>query len=234
MVNRIRLSRELSRDVDRRASEEFGLSSLVLMENAGRGLADTLIQQGISGSVAIACGKGNNAGDGFVLARHLESRGHQVKVMLWDDPHELQGDAATNFHILQKASTPIENLVDDADHSKSKSILDSSAWIVDALLGTGAKGDPRPPYDRVIELINGSAKPVLAADIPSGLECDSGKPSQFCIRARLTATFVAEKKGFAAPLARDFLGEVRVLDIGLPKKLYDEMSTASLASSAVH
>ena len=101
-------TREQSRRVDQLAQQEYGFSGLVLMENAGRGVADVLCRLGIAGPVAICCGKGNNAGDGFVIARHLDLRGHPVRVLLWAEPEELTGDAAANFRILAKTDVPIE------------------------------------------------------------------------------------------------------------------------------
>ena len=101
-------TREQSRRVDQLAVEEFGFCGLVLMENAGRGVADVLCRLGIAGPVAICCGKGNNAGDGFVIARHLDLRGHAVRVLLWAEPEELTGDAAANYRILAKTDVPIE------------------------------------------------------------------------------------------------------------------------------
>src|SRR5689334_10357030 len=97
-----------TREIDRRAAEEYGLSGLALLENAGRGLADTLCDLGIAGPVMICCGKGNNAGDGFVLARHLDERRIEVHTLLWAQPDELRGDAAANFAILEHCALPIE------------------------------------------------------------------------------------------------------------------------------
>ena len=101
------VSREQSRQIDRRATEQYGIPSLILMENAGRGVADVLGELGIPGPVVVCCGKGNNAGDGFVLARHLDLRGHPVRVLVWADPPELAGDAGVNFEILRKTDVPI-------------------------------------------------------------------------------------------------------------------------------
>ena len=101
-------TRDQVRAVDRRAIDVYGFSGLVLMENAGRGVADVLCRLGIAGPVVICCGKGNNAGDGFVIARHLDLRGHAVRVLLWAEPEELTGDAAANFRILAKTDVPIE------------------------------------------------------------------------------------------------------------------------------
>src|SRR5687768_6616687 len=102
------LTREQVRAVDRRAVDEYGMSGLVLMENAGRGVAETLITLGVNGPVVICCGKGNNGGDGFVIARHLDNRGKQVRVLLFADPAELRGDAAANWRILEKANVECE------------------------------------------------------------------------------------------------------------------------------
>src|SRR3954463_14104052 len=98
----LQLTREQCRELDRRATAEYGIASVVLMENAGRGCVDVLERLGIDGPVVILCGKGNNAGDGFVIARHLDLRGYDCRVLLFSPPHELRGDAATNFAILQK------------------------------------------------------------------------------------------------------------------------------------
>jgi len=225
------VTRAQAQEVDRRAWEEYGVSGLVVMENAGRGAADVLCrrlpaldeQAGRRRPVVLCCGKGNNAGDGFVIARHLDLRGHAVRVLLWADPAELTGDAAVNYRILTKTDVPIDLLHNDRDDARLEKLLDGASWIVDALLGTGARGEPRPPLDRVIDRINAQAAPTLAVDLPSGLDCDTGLPATHTIRAAVTCTFVAEKIGFATAEARPFLGEVFVLDIGTPRKLIDRV-----------
>jgi NAD(P)H-hydrate epimerase len=208
------LTREQTSRVDQLAVSEYAMSSLVLMENAGRGCADVLCREGIGGPVVICCGKGNNAGDGFVLARHLELRGHSVEVLMWSPPDELSEDAAANHHILQKAGIPVTVCEREADAPPAA--LNAAAWIVDALLGTGVQGDPRPPLDRVIGWINKASARRLAVDIPSGLNCDSGQAGSPTVRADRTCTFVARKSGFLTPQAQPYLGLVEVLDIGTP------------------
>jgi NAD(P)H-hydrate epimerase len=215
------LTRAQSRQVDRRAREEYGMSGLVLMENAGRGVADRLCQLGIDGPVVIYCGRGNNAGDGFVVARHLDLRGFQVRVLLWAKPSQLSGDAATNFRILEKAGVPIEVFGDRHDPTRLAEQLGGAAWIVDALLGTGARGEPRPPLDAVIDQLNAAAAPKLAVDLPSGLDCDTGQPARHTVRAAVTCTFVAAKRGFLVPGAEQYTGQLHVLDIGAPRKLVE-------------
>ncbi len=219
MTDTMTLTRDQVRRVDRLAIEEYGISGLVLMENAGRGVADVLSERRPRGPVVICCGRGNNAGDGFVIARHLEIRDIACRVLLWANPSELRGDAAVNFRILQKTDVPINIIPEGHDAAELETHLDGAAWIVDALLGTGAKGNPRPPLNRAIEQINASGVPVLAVDLPSGLDCDTGTPGVPTVRAAETCTFVAMKTGFAAPEAKPYTGRIHVLDIGAPKKL---------------
>lgn len=218
------LSRDQVRDVDRRAFEEYGISGLVLMENAGRGAADLLIAMNLTGPVIIICGKGNNGGDGFVIARHLEAAGFEVRVFLIGKPEDLSGDAATNLRILQAAGLPIISFDPSDPCTNLKSLMedpvwDDPEWIVDALLGTGISGAVREPYRQIIELINDTTASVLAVDLPSGLDCDEGIPLGSCVRATLTATFVARKSGFDRPNADEFTGPVEVLPIGVPRQL---------------
>jgi len=222
------LTRDQVREVDRRAIAEFGFSGLVLMENAGRGVVDALERLGIDGPVVILCGKGNNAGDGFVIARHLEIRGHACRVLLLFPSRELTSDAATNLAILQRTTVPIiEFATQRAGASPPPALLpedlnrhgSGAAWIVDALLGTGAQGEPRPPLDVAIDWINDQPGRKLAVDLPSGFDCDIGKPANRCVCADHTCTFVAQKKGFLAPQAAKYTGQIHVLDIGVPPRL---------------
>jgi NAD(P)H-hydrate epimerase len=216
------LSREQVRQVDRRAIEAYGISGLVLMENAGRGCVEKLCQLGVSGPVVICCGRGNNAGDGFVIARHLDLRGCEVRVLVFCDPSDLRGDAATNFSILAKCDVPM-HVVSDAVATSWESAFDGAQWLVDALLGTGSRGQPRPPLDRVIQRLNQQQSIRMAVDLPSGLDCDTGEPAPITFRADHTCTFVAAKTGFSFPQALEYLGQVHVLDIGAPKKLIAEI-----------
>jgi NAD(P)H-hydrate epimerase len=217
------LSREASRMVDQVAIEQYGMTGLVLMENAGRGCVDTLCDLGISGPVVICCGKGNNAGDGFVMARHLDIRGHVVKVLLWCDPLELTGDARANFEILKMTDVPIVVLDQQFDARRLAEQLVGADWFVDALLGTGAKGDPRPPLDQVIPVLNQAPAKRLAIDLPSGLDCDSGEPSVTTFQADHTCTFVAPKVGFQYTSAQLYVGTIHVIGIGVPKGVLEKV-----------
>jgi NAD(P)H-hydrate epimerase len=218
------LRRDEVRDIDRRSIEELGLPGIVLMENAGRGTAELLIELGIDGPVTIVAGKGNNGGDGYVIARHLENHGCEVRVLLFADPKELTGDAATNYRVLRAAGTPIRDCFGAPEVIHWKDELAGRSWIVDALLGTGTRGTVREPFVSVIEQINASRIPVLAVDLPSGLDCDTGESLGVCVRAAHTATFVAPKYGFDSPGAAAYTGEVHVIDIGVPRSLLDSIA----------
>lgn len=217
------LTREQVRRVDQIAVHQFGMSSLVLMENAGRGCADVLCQQGIDGPVLICCGKGNNGGDGLVIARQLHVRGHTPCVLLACDPAELQGDAAANFAILQRTSVAIQQVDANCGGHAVAEWFDQADWIVDALLGTGASGEPRFPIDVVIRRANEATARKLAIDLPSGLDCDTGQPATATFRADITCTMVAQKTGFQVAAAKPYLGTVQVLDIGAPPEVMDEI-----------
>jgi NAD(P)H-hydrate epimerase len=211
-MDQFALNREQSRDIDRRAIEKYGLTGIVLMENAGRGCVDVLERLGIDGPVVILCGKGNNAGDGFVIARHLAIRGYECHVVLIRPETELQGDAAANYQIITKLGLPIHRSL--AEVAKV-----SADWIIDALLGTGARGEPRPPFDAAIDWMNAQRAKKLAVDVPSGLDCDSGEPAKHTVRADHTSTFAAMKIGFKRPAAKAYVGEVHVCGIGVPAEV---------------
>jgi NAD(P)H-hydrate epimerase len=214
-VTRMFLSRDEVRSLDDRASAEYGLPGIVLMENAGRGTAELLLRLGIGGPVVICCGRGNNGGDGFVIARHLDNHHVPVRVLVFAREADLRGDAAVNHGVLARSDVPIVH----APLATLAEELAAGNWVVDALFGTGLTGAVRPPFDHVIAAINGCPARILAVDIPSGLDCDTGLPLGPTIKAHHTATMVAQKKGFVQPGARDWLGDVHVIDIGLPRKM---------------
>lgn len=219
------LSRDQCREVDRRAVEEYGMSSLVLMENAGRGCADVLCEKGIDGPVVVLCGRGNNGGDGFVVARHLEIRGHDVRVLLLAAIDDLSGDAKTNCDILRHTPVPVHELAKTSAEGVGEWLArhgSGASWLVDAMLGTGAAGAPRPPFDAAIDWFNEQRARKLAVDVPSGLDCDTGQATA-AVRADVTCTFLAQKSGYSAPDAAAFTGEVRVLDIGAPRSLVESI-----------
>jgi len=208
------LSRAQVRDFDRRAITEFGLPAIVLMENAGRGAAELLLSLGVRGLVAICCYKGNNGGDGMVMARHLHNHDVSVAVHLFCKPEDLSGEAAVHWNVTNKMALAAQ-VWPEVDDGRLLAELAKAEWVVDALLGTGLEGPARPPLDRVITTINASSAHVFAVDIPSGLNADTGEPMGPTIRADHTATFVDIKTGFVNPVAHDWLGQVHIVDIGI-------------------
>jgi NAD(P)H-hydrate epimerase len=220
MTTEFLLSRAEVRELDRRAIEEYGVPGVVLMENAGRGAAEILLRLHVQGEVVLCCGKGYNGGDGFVIARHLDNAGAAVRVLLFTAPDELRGDAAINHQIIARSGIPLRVFAGETvDAEALHQELAKAGWVVDALFGTGLTGPVRAPLDGVIAAINSSPARVLAVDIPSGLECDTGEPLGPAVRAHHTVTFVAQKKGFANPAAQRWLGQVHVAGIGAPRAL---------------
>jgi NAD(P)H-hydrate epimerase len=223
--DRVRLTRAQLRELDRLAIEEYGLPGVVLMENAGAGAARIALEllgpaRGTAlGPVVIACGAGNNGGDGWVVARHLSNRGVALEVISLVDPARLSGEAAVMAQVALRMGIACQVAPDAAALVRLVPRLARAALIVDALLGTGASGAPRPPYDAAIAALAAAGAPVLSLDLPSGFDADLGEVRGTCVAARVTATFAAEKIGFAAPGAARWLGEVRVVDIGAPSAL---------------
>jgi NAD(P)H-hydrate epimerase len=226
------LSRDEVRSLDRRAIERHGVPGVVLMENAGRGAAELAVRLWPAARrVAILCGPGNNGGDGFVIARHLELSGHQVRVLLAAPPDRFTGDAATMLDIVRRSGIPHVDLSGAAPEAWRAALADADL-VVDALLGTGAVGPPRGTVATAITALAAVAagpRPpaVLAIDLPSGLDADTGAAAQPCVRADATATFVARKRGFASPGAAALTGTVHVVGIGAPLALLAEKVTAT-------
>ena len=228
------LTRQQSRQIDRRAIDQYGIPGMVLMENAGRGVVDWLLgaDAGLGDaparftacSVAILCGKGNNAGDGLVIARHLEIQGVASRVFLLCPPSEFQGDAQRNYDILRHSDVSLVEVstVDDLSAALDAEAA-GAAWLIDAMLGTGAHGQPREPFRTAIAWMNRQDARRLAVDVPSGLDCDTGQPAEPTVRADHTCSFVAPKVGFSAPAAREYLGQLHVVSIGIPPRLIGEV-----------
>jgi NAD(P)H-hydrate epimerase len=226
-VSTFTLTREQVRELDRRAIDGFGVPGVVLMENAGRGCAELLMRLNPERKpTVILCGPGNNGGDGFVIARHLDNHGWPVSVHIVAKHNRTRGDADINFDILFASGIQYTqyrpNLFEQQHRDFFERDYQNAAWVIDALFGTGLDRPLAEPYDWVVGVVNSSGKPVLAIDIPSGLDCDTGEPLGPTVRATHTATFVAPKRGFLNPKSREWTGEVHVIDIGAPRVLVDE------------
>jgi NAD(P)H-hydrate epimerase len=215
------MTREQSRAFDAWAINTVGVPGVVLMENAGRGCAEFIAEK-LAGKpdprVCIFCGLGNNGGDGFVIGRQLLNRNFNVITLICGDPGKIKGDAKINLDILKALNASIEILdLSDADIVKNRIVAFASNAdiIVDAVFGTGLTGQLRDDSKMLIEAINTLNRPILAVDIPSGLDCDTGLPLSASVKATWTVTFAAVKKGFAVQTAREFTGEVYVASIGV-------------------
>lgn len=228
------LSVSAIRQVDRTAIEEFYMHSLVLMENAAAGCAQWLCERYAKRPKAvILCGRGNNGGDGLAITRHLRLAGWECSVFLLGPEEALASDALANWKILTARNPPGNTLVAPTDtanveaHESVAQGIAESAVIIDAMLGSGARGTPRAPLDRWIELANAASAERIAIDIPSGLDAESGQPAPVSFRADHTLSFVAHKPGFHQPQARAYLGEITVLPIGIPNQLVEELLASS-------
>ncbi len=239
----INLTRQQARKIDHLAMTELGIPSIVLMENAGlnavaainRFMAD---QYRDLTRALIFCGGGNNAGDGYVIARHLHNQGCHIQIIATKPIDQLIGDAAINATICKNMGLNIQPAPDlpnpvfpnssDSFPPPISSVSSPPDLIIDALLGTGFQGNLRPDMLHLIQAINAirsadRAPTVIAIDLPSGLDCDTGKSAQDAIHADLTITFVAPKLGFTNPAAKPYLGQVEVADIGVPPGLIDRL-----------
>lgn len=211
------------RELDILAIEHVGIPGLVLMENAAGAVAEfvysTLINPRAA-RVLLLCGPGANGGDGFAVARKLRNAGAQVAVALATPAERIHGDAAINLGIYRRLEEPLMDASTVAGMLAARDALRDADVVIDALLGTGASGPPRAAMAELIEAANAASRARrVAIDIPTGLNADSGAVEAHCFRADATVTFVAEKIGFATPAAREVLGRVVVVDIGVPLEL---------------
>jgi NAD(P)H-hydrate epimerase len=220
MDKMIRLTRQQVRQIDRLAVERYHIPGEVLMENAAIAAANAatgMIGPNKQGEILVLCGGGNNGGDGLALARHLHNRRFDVKIFLTTDPAKYANEAKTNWQIVQAMNLPATRPEPEII-ARERPIL-----IIDAIFGTGLTQEPREPFAKIVAAVHQMRTPILAIDIPSGLDCDTGLPlGPACIKAQRTITFVAEKAGFANPQASQYLGEVIVGDIGCPRELVVE------------
>ncbi|MCL2336426.1 MAG: NAD(P)H-hydrate epimerase, partial [Firmicutes bacterium] len=208
--------------IDRLASNEFGIPGVVLMENAGLQVVktvETVLGNPADKHVVIFAGKGNNGGDGFVAARHLLNKGAQVQVFLAAEQDHIKGDARINLDIWTKAGQKVLPLTKASDLNLVRLALMHADLVVDALYGTGFKGAIKQPMLSFMEAVNECGKPVVAVDIPSGLEADTGRSAEGCIRASHTVTFALPKIGLLLPESKPYVGKLQVADISIPAAL---------------
>lgn len=252
-LRRSTLSVALIREIDHRAVEQYHMNSLVLMENAATACARRLCER-FTGSrrVVILCGRGNNGGDGLAMARHLKVSGWDCNVILQGPEEKLSADTLANWRILTTQGlrdcilyVPAQEngFAAGRDTGSSQGIgstraiegtirerVDGAEVIVDAMLGSGAKGAPREPFVQWIQWANAAGGTRLAIDIPTGLDAETGTVSESTFQASCTLTLVARKPGFGTPAAQACLGEVDVLPIGIPVELIDQILAQSVSS----
>jgi NAD(P)H-hydrate epimerase len=218
---RIVTASEMAR-LDRQTIDQIGIPGIVLMENAARGAADFFLQvlPGLcERRIVVVAGVGNNAGDGFVLARIFHNLGAAVRVVCLRSPDRLQGDALTNFRILENMHVPIDVWDEGKDFACQWQWIAQNDAVIDAILGTGLKSEVRGLYRRIIDALNTLSIPVLAVDVPSGLDAGTGKPLGAAVRAFATATFGFLKIGHVISPGEDYAGKLHVVDIGIPRGL---------------
>lgn len=204
-------------EVDRLMIEEWQILLIQMMENAGRNLAE-LARRYLGGKVedrniVVLCGTGNNGGGGLVAARHLHNWGAGVQVILVGDPARLKQIPAHQWRIAQKMGLP------DRDAQ-----LEEADLIVDAIIGYGMKGSPRPSVAEWIERANASSRPILALDAPTGLDTTSGIPAEICMQASATLTLALPKTGLLQKQAQSCIGDLYLADISVPPELYASAS----------
>jgi len=226
-------------EIDRRAIEELELPGRVLMENAGRSVAEAIaarvpeltpthplpLQGGGRGRgpvVVVVAGKGNNGGDALVAARHLQNRGADVRAFILAERGRLPPAPAANAAVIERVASHLEYLPDERSLERLSAALSGAEIVIDGLLGIGIKGAVRGYYAQAIELLNGAKAMVVAVDLPSGLEADSGHVEGPCVKADLTVTMALPKLGLLLYPGRDYVGELAIAEVGYPRVILDD------------
>ena len=213
------LTRNQVRAIDKTAIAEYGMPGVVLMENAGSRAAILVNQLSPPGPIEILCGGGNNGGDGYVIARHLQLMGRSVSIISTVPISRLKGDARINAIVAERAEIPILSIESESESLAAPELGRQTVTVVDALLGTGSRGQLRGRYHDLVEIANLHSGLRIAIDIPTGLDCDTGRASTPTFTADHTITFVADKVGFKKNNADKYVGVVHKVCIGVPAKL---------------
>lgn len=222
---------EEMRRIDKKAIEEIGIPSIVLMENAGLKVADAIEKKygPLKGKyVYIFAGSGNNGGDGMVVARHLFNQKVKAKIFLLAEKKNIKGDAAINLAITEKMGIPMREITSPAFMESLEKELEKADVVIDALLGTGAKGAPRGLMKKVIDLINKHSKNTVAVDIPTGVDADRGEVRGEAIKAEYTVSLAYPKRGLYLYPGMDYAGEIEIADIGIPTGLEEDKINCEL------
>ncbi len=210
------------RDIDSQTINEIGIPGIVLMENAGLAVVRAIEREFPLSSfckVAVFAGKGNNGGDGLVIARHLTQKGYEVITYLLAEPEKFSGDALTNLKIAQNIGLKIDHILSYEQLNEKKFDIKQNDIIVDAIFGTGLSGPVRGVASDVIEFLNSTKIPIIAVDLPSGLDADTGKVEGACIKAEITVTMALPKRGLLLYPGAKFVGKLEIDDIGIPQSV---------------
>ncbi len=211
--------------LDKKSIDEYGVPGIVLMENAGRSVVDAIMDRYprvLGKRVSIFCGRGNNGGDGFVVARHLRNRGVAVHLCLLSEVDGVRGDAAINLKIWRNMGEEVNTILSRQDIERHKKDIVHSSLIVDAIFGTGLSKEPEGIFGDVIDLINSLNLPVVSIDIPSGLDGRTGMAIGRSVKADMTVTMALPKIGLVVYPGLDYAGRLIVADIGMPHNLLEE------------
>ncbi len=221
---------EQMQELDKKTINQLGIPGVVLMENAGLQVVNVIQDEfgAVKGKrIAIFAGKGNNGGDGFVIARHLANRGAEVKVMVFGELADISGDAKVNLDILLNMGHKVMPLNNMNSINIVKLAMVYTDLAVDAVFGTGFKGTADEHIGKIIEIINEAGKPVISVDIPSGLEADTGKVNGPCIKATHTVTFGLPKLGLVVHPGLEYAGRLHIVDISIPPTVVEEQNINS-------
>lgn len=224
-----------SRELDRLATAQYGIPSLLLMENAGRSIAEyaaeiAFADEKIKPTMLVMAGPGNNGGDGFVTARHLANVGAQVGVLIAREEGQYTGDAGLNLAILKKMGVPVRVFNPEKPRAALALLpanLSKPRLILDALLGTGFEGEIREPIGGMIRLCNemgDAGSLILSVDVPSGLDAETGEAGELCVEADGTICLGAFKMGALTESGRPYCGELVAGDIGAPMELVQRLA----------
>ena len=215
---------ETMRAIDEEAIKDYGLPGIALMENAGRGIAEVILKTFPNlkdKKVAILCGKGNNGGDGIVVARHLQNNDVKPSVYLFADEESIKGDAATNLNVWKEMGGVVHSILSEADLKLHNISIIHSMVLVDALFGTGLKTEVKGVYSEAISLLNRLNVPVVSVDSPSGLDCSTGKILGEAVKADITVTFGLPKIGLLIHPGAEHAGKLVTTDIGIPSSIIE-------------
>ncbi|MFH1799917.1 MAG: NAD(P)H-hydrate epimerase [Candidatus Omnitrophota bacterium] len=214
--------------MDESAIQDYSMPGLLLMENAGRSVSEIIFKEYKPCKVLIFVGKGNNGGDGLVVARHLANHGYSVQVALFEDPASLKDDPLLNFSIINKMNIPW-TLIEAISEEEICAYCKKSELVVDAIFGVGIHSSVGGIFEKAIRAINGSQRPVVSIDIPSGLDADTGQVHGVAVKATKTATLSLPKHGLFEGEGPGHAGKIEVADIGIPRDLLLPFMNTSLS-----